>query len=96
MSQEPDDTRPGVQTRAGGLTVRRDDSARRGRSATAGDVAGTREEVVRLLEKVTPGPFAAKRLNLLLSRASHKHKSRYGQLRIAAGDPFPAAPPRTG
>jgi len=48
MSKEPGDTRPGLQTRTGGLTVRWDDSGMRSNYANVCNVAGTREEIVLL------------------------------------------------
>ena len=114
MSREQGDTRPGVQTRAGGLTVRWDDSNMRSNYANVCNVAGTREEivllfginqswnnaqkelVVQLLEKVTLSPFAAKRLNHLLTRVIREYESRYGQLQIEPGDQQPAEQLPTG
>jgi len=114
MSKEPGDTRPGLQTRTGGLTVRWDDTGMRSSYANVCNVAGTREEivllfgvnqawnsgqkelVVQLLEKVILSPFAAKRLNLLLTRVLREYESRYGQLQIEAGDPQLAEPLPTG
>jgi Protein of unknown function (DUF3467) len=114
MSKEPGDTRPGLQTRTGGLTVRWDDSGMRSSYANVCNVAGTREElvllfgvnqawssgqkelVVQLLEKVILSPFAAKRLNLLLTRVLREYESRYGQLQIETGDPQLAEPLPTG
>ena len=53
--------------------------------------------VVQLLEKVILSPFAAKRLNMLLTRVLREYESRYGQLHIDAGDqPQPAEPLPTG
>src|SRR5262245_60740044 len=113
MSKEMGDTRPGVQTRTGGLTVRWDDSGMRSSYANVCNVAGTREEVVllfgvnqawnsgqkelvvQLLEKVILSPFAAKRLNLLLTRVLREYESRYGQLQIEAGEQL-AEPLPTG
>jgi len=113
MSKEPGDNRPGLQTRAGGLTVRWDDTGMRSSYANVCNVAGTREEivllfgvnqawnsgqkelVVQLLEKVILSPFAAKRLNLLLTRVLREYESRYGQLQIEAGEQL-AEPLPTG
>jgi hypothetical protein len=50
-----------------------------------------KELVVQLLEKVILSPFAAKRLNLLLTRVLREYESRYGQLQIEAGDQAPPA-----
>ena len=115
MSKESGEARPGMQSRANGLTVRWDDSGMRSSYANVCNVAGTREEVVllfgvnqawnssqkelvvQLLEKVILSPFAAKRLNMLLTRVLREYESRYGQLEIAAGDqPQPAEPLPTG
>ena len=115
MSKEQGDTRPGVQTRTGGLTVRWDDSNMRSNYANVCNVAGTREEVVllfgvnqswnsaqkelvvQLLEKVILSPFAAKRLNHLLTRVLREYESRYGQLQVEAGEqPQPAEELPTG
>src|SRR5262245_29630608 len=108
MSKEMGDTRPGVQTRTGGLTVRWDDSGMRNSYANVCNVAGTREEivllfgvnqawnsaqkelVVQLLEKVILSPFAAKRLNHLLTRVLREYESRYGALQIEPGDQQPS------
>ena len=54
--------------------------------------SGQKELVVQLLEKVILSPFAAKRLNLLLTRVLREFESRYGQLQIEAGDSLPAEP----
>src|SRR5687768_17295372 len=115
MGKERGEDRPGVQTRAGGVNVRWDDSAMRSSYANVCNVAGTREEVVllfgvnqtwnsaqkelvvQLLEKVILSPFAAKRLNLLLTRGLREYESRYGQLQVEAGEPAqPAEQPPTG
>ena len=55
-----------------------------------------KELIVQLLEKLILSPFAAKRLNLLLTRVLREYESRYGQLHIEAGDPQPAEPLPTG
>jgi hypothetical protein len=54
--------------------------------------SGQKELVVQLLEKVILSPFAAKRLDLLLTRVLREFESRYGQLQIEAGDSLPAEP----
>src|SRR3954464_4067443 len=48
MSKELGDARPGLQSRANGLTVRWDDSGMKSSYANVCNVAGTREEVVLL------------------------------------------------
>jgi len=48
--------------------------------------AGTKELVIQLLERIILSPFAAKRLNMLLSRVLKEYESRYGQLPIEPGD----------
>lgn len=45
-----------------------------------------RELVVQLLDRVIMSPFAAKRLNLLLTRVVREYEARYGQLQTEAGD----------
>ena len=53
--------------------------------------AATKELVIQLLERIILSPFAAKRLNVLLSRVLREYEARYGQLPIEAGDqPRPA------
>ncbi len=54
-----------------------------------------RELVVQLLDRVIMSPFAAKRLNLLLTRVLREYESRYGQLQTD-GQPQPAEPLPTG
>lgn len=50
-----------------------------------------KELVVQLLEKVILSPFAAKRLNMLLTRVLREYETRYGQLQIETGEqPHPA------
>ena len=56
-----------------------------------------KELVIQLLERVILSPFAAKRLNLLLSRVLKEYESRYGQLPLEPGDQArPAEPLPTG
>jgi hypothetical protein len=56
-----------------------------------------RELVVQLLDRVIMSPFAAKRLNLLLTRVLREYESRYGQLQTEAGDHArPSEPLPTG
>jgi uncharacterized protein DUF3467 len=53
--------------------------------------AGNKELVIQLIERIILSPFAAKRLNLLLSRVLKEYESRYGQLPIETGEnPRPA------
>src|SRR5690242_14635684 len=59
--------------------------------------SGQKELVIQLLEKVILSPFAAKRLNALLTRVVREYESRYGQLPIESGDtPQPSEPLPTG
>ncbi len=51
MSQEPDDTRPGVQTRAGGPNVRWDDAAMRSSSANGCNAAKRRNLLLTRLSR---------------------------------------------
>ena len=52
-----------------------------------------RELVVQLLDRIILSPFAAKRLNLLLTRVLREYESRYGQLQIeVGGQPQPSEP----
>ena len=46
----------------------------------------TKELVINLLERIVLNPYAAKRLNLLLSRVLKEYESRYGPLHLEAGD----------
>ena len=56
-----------------------------------------REVVVQLLDRVILSPFAAKRLNLLLTRVLREYESRYGQLPSEGGDqPQPSEQLPTG
>jgi Protein of unknown function (DUF3467) len=52
----------------------------------------TRELVVQLLDRIILNPFAAKRLNMLLSRALREYESRYGPLALESAEPRPADP----
>jgi hypothetical protein len=45
-----------------------------------------KEVVIQLLNRIILNPFAAKRLNLLLSRVLKEYESRYGQLPIEAAE----------
>jgi hypothetical protein len=57
----------------------------------------SKELVIQLLERVILSPFAAKRLNLLLSRVLKEYEARYGQLPPDTGDQArPADPLPTG
>jgi len=56
----------------------------------------TRELVVQLLDRIILSPFAAKRLNLLLSRALREYETRYGPLPMETAEPRPADPLPTG
>src|SRR5262245_47897579 len=57
----------------------------------------SKELVIQLLERVILSPFAAKRLNLLLSRVLKEYEARYGQLPLETGDQNrPAEPLPTG
>jgi hypothetical protein len=59
--------------------------------------AAQRELVVQLLDRITLNPYAAKRLNLLLSRVLKEYEARYGALPIEAGEqPRPSEPLPTG
>jgi hypothetical protein len=58
--------------------------------------SATRELVIQLLNRVILNPFAAKRLNVLLTRVLREYETRYGQLNIEAGHPQPADPLPTG
>lgn len=104
MRKDQDSEKPGVQTRAGGIAVKWDDSGMQSCYANVCHVTGTREEVVllfgvnqswnnaqkelviQLLKKITVSPYAAKRLNLLLSRVLREYESRYGPLNIEVGE----------
>jgi Protein of unknown function (DUF3467) len=57
----------------------------------------TKELVIQLLDRIILSPFAAKRLNLLLSRVLKEYETRYGQLPIEAGEnPRPSEALPTG
>jgi hypothetical protein len=57
----------------------------------------SKELVIQLLERIILSPFAAKRLNLLLSRVLKEYEARYGQLPLEAGtQPQPAETLPTG
>jgi hypothetical protein len=57
----------------------------------------SKELVIQLLERVILSPFAAKRLNLLLSRVLKEYEARYGQLPLEPGPQNqPAEPLPTG
>lgn len=59
--------------------------------------AAQKELVVQLLDRITLNPYAAKRLNLLLTRVLKEYEARYGALPIEAGEqPRPAEPLPTG
>src|SRR5687768_17534167 len=50
----------------------------------------TRELVIQLLNRLILSPFAAKRLNLLLTRVLKEYENRYGTLPIEGEHPRPA------
>lgn len=57
----------------------------------------TKELVINLLERIVLNPYAAKRLNLLLSRVIKEYETRYGPLHLEAGDqPRPSEQLPTG
>jgi hypothetical protein len=59
--------------------------------------SASKEVVIQLLERVILSPYAAKRLNLLLSRVLKGYETRYGQLPLEVGDQArPAEPLPTG
>ena len=47
---------------------------------------GTKELVIQLLNRIILSPFAAKRLNLLLSRVLKEYEARYGPLHTEPGE----------
>jgi Protein of unknown function (DUF3467) len=47
--------------------------------------SGVKEVAVQLQERIILNPYAAKRLNLLLTRLLREYESRYGPLNIDAG-----------
>jgi len=55
----------------------------------------TKEVVIQLLDRIILSPFAAKRLNMLLSRALKEYEGRYGHLSIEPGDTSRPAEPLT-
>ena len=46
--------------------------------------SGAKEVTVQLQDRIILSPFAAKRLNLLLTRILQQYETRYGQLNIEA------------
>ena len=56
----------------------------------------TRELVIQLRNRVILSPFAAKRLNLLLTRVLKEYENRYGTLPIEGEHPRPADTLPTG
>jgi len=44
-----------------------------------------RELAIQLIDRVILSPFAAKRLNMLLTRVLREYESRYGQLQTEVG-----------
>jgi hypothetical protein len=56
----------------------------------------TRELVIQLLNRLILSPFAAKRLNLLLTRVLKEYENRYGTLPIEGEHPRPADTLPTG
>ncbi|HET6574234.1 MAG TPA: DUF3467 domain-containing protein [Fimbriiglobus sp.] len=56
----------------------------------------TRELVIQLLNRVILSPFAAKRLNVLLTRVLKEYENRYGTLPIEGEHPRPADTLPTG
>jgi uncharacterized protein DUF3467 len=59
--------------------------------------SASKEVVIQLLERVILSPYAAKRLNLLLTRVLKWYEARYGQLPLEVGDQArPAEPIPTG
>src|SRR5262245_40592155 len=55
--------------------------------------SGTKELVIQLLERIILSPFAAKRMNLLLTRVLREYETRYGPLPIEGNEqPRPADP----
>jgi hypothetical protein len=46
--------------------------------------SGAKEVTVQLQDRIILSPFAAKRLNLLLTRILREYETRYGQLNIEA------------
>ena len=57
----------------------------------------SKELVIQLLERVILSPFAAKRLNYLLTRVLREYENRYGQLQIEPGEtPQPSEQLPTG
>ena len=53
---------------------------------------GAKELVIQLLDRIVLSPFAAKRLNLLLTRVLEKYEEQYGTLSIDAESGQPAQP----
>lgn len=47
--------------------------------------SGAKEVTVQLQDRIILSPYAAKRLNLLLTRVLREYESRYGALNIEAG-----------
>src|SRR5829696_678420 len=48
--------------------------------------AGVKEVTVQLQERIILSPYAAKRLNVLLTRVLREYETRYGQLAVEAGE----------
>jgi Protein of unknown function (DUF3467) len=53
---------------------------------------GAKELVIQLLDRVVLSPYAAKRLNLLLTRVLEKYEEQYGTLAIESAESQPAQP----
>lgn len=49
--------------------------------------SGVKELKVQLQDRIILSPFAAKRLNLLLTRVLREYEQRYGQLQLEATGP---------
>ena len=98
MAEEKKTEKAGAPAGATNPTVRWDDSQMRTSYANACNVVSTREEVVlffginqgmrgeeivvQLGDRIMLNPYAAKRLNLLLTNVLREHESRFGTLDV--------------
>jgi hypothetical protein len=58
--------------------------------------SGVKEVTVQLQERVILSPYAAKRMNLLLTRVLREYESRYGTLQIDPGETTGLQEPLSG
>ena len=58
--------------------------------------SGIKEVTVKLQERVILSPYAAKRMNMLLTRVLREYESRYGTLQIEPGETTALQEPLSG